>query len=71
MEADFLKSEARREFLVPSIEVDVNHLCAGLGEESIVTKRNSDMLKSTQAKSAIDHWKIMRQVLPDAVWELW
>ncbi|KAI9672636.1 MAG: ssk1 response regulator receiver [Alyxoria varia] len=61
VEADFLRSEARRQFLVPKHKINVNKLCAGLGEDNIVRDGNTAILESTQAKSAMDHWKIMRQ----------
>ena len=68
VEADFLGSSARREYLVPKYEV--------LAEEfekdgEVLSQKNKSILEQWQKKSAVGHWRVMRGVLPDAVWEGW
>ncbi|KAL9027828.1 MAG: hypothetical protein Q9196_003710 [Gyalolechia fulgens] len=67
---DFLGSQARQHHLPPRYEVDPEYLTKRYGND-IITKRNSRELEKAQYQGALGHWKVMRSVLPDAVWENW
>lgn len=68
VEADFLGSRFRREYLVPKHEIPASVFEK---EGSILRKGRTKELEKWQAKSAIGHWRVMRTVLPDAVWINW
>jgi hypothetical protein len=68
VEADFLGSDARREYLMPKYEV-LPEQFETQGE--VLTTQNARLLERQQVKSAIGHWKVMRGVLPPEVWEAW
>ncbi len=68
VEADFLGSSARKEYLVPRWEVQPSDL---VQEGPVLTEKNTKLLEKYQVQSAIGHWRIMRGVLPNAVWETW
>lgn len=65
---DFLGSLSRKNYLRPKAEMEISF-----------PPRSSKVLRAgeegswagVQAESAQRHWRIMRNVLPDAVWELW
>jgi len=38
-------------------------------EENFVLTDMNNTLNKWQSEEALDHWKIMREVLPDVVWE--
>jgi hypothetical protein len=65
---DFLGSAMRREHLVPEFEVDPKQFMSG-GE--VLESGKTGVLDNAQKESAVHHWKIMRTVLPAAVWENW
>lgn len=58
-DADFLGSLSRRQSMVPQFAVDLKAVDA--------TRARGEH----RADSAYDHWRIMRKVLPAAVWECW
>jgi hypothetical protein len=70
VERDFLRSGARKAYLVPKHEI--------LREEfdlkdvgDVLRANNTAMLEETQQKSAVGHWNVMRTVVPGKIWELW
>ncbi|KAL9002408.1 MAG: hypothetical protein Q9188_004657 [Gyalolechia gomerana] len=67
---DFLGSQARQHHLLPRYEVDKQYFTKRYGKD-VITKRKSQRLEKAQYQSALGHWKVMRSVLPDAVWENW
>ncbi|KAB8437379.1 hypothetical protein FH972_025058 [Carpinus fangiana] len=67
VEGDFLGSLGRREWLVPRHEVA---LFAGVGEGD-EEEGGGEEGGGDREQSAADHWRIMRGVLPDIVWETW
>lgn len=74
MEADFLRSEARREHLWPRHEMSVEEFMKGVrGQrgEGVLRKGKTGVLERGQRASAVGHWAIMRRVLPRGVWENW
>lgn len=73
VEADFLGTHARRNNLWPLHEIDGARFDRSPGDKGMtILKRGwtKDMEKY-QNQGAVDHWKVMRRVLPDAIWENW
>ncbi|KAL8808820.1 MAG: hypothetical protein Q9200_003986 [Gallowayella weberi] len=68
--ADFLGSQARQYHLLPQHEVDPRSMIIRHGAD-IVRKNNTHGLAKAQVESALGHWKVMRSVVPDTVWETW
>ncbi|KZT12729.1 uncharacterized protein LAESUDRAFT_719024 [Laetiporus sulphureus 93-53] len=73
-ESDYLGSLQRASILstLSRREADLTFLREGLSEEQkerylLTNMRNP--LEKWQEKEALNHWKIMRQVLPDVIWE--
>lgn len=73
---DYLGSMARRQFLPP----DEGHelILANIGGGSrkwtktdILTRGNESIINDFHAEASMKHWRIMRTVLPGAVWENW
>ena len=69
--ADFLGSHARKHHLLPKHEVDPKSFDRAGSETTILHQGQTQVLEKSQRQSALDHWKIMRTVLPDVVWEKW
>ncbi len=72
-EADFLGSQARRRHLLPKHEIKDSYFDrADSSQRPEVLKRGqTGILEACQQQSARGHWRIMRSVLPDFVWESW
>jgi len=68
VEADFLGSSSRRAYMVPKFEVAASKFER---EGELLTRANTKALEKMQVQSAIGHWKLMRKVIPDAIWENW
>jgi hypothetical protein len=68
VEADFLGSALRRSYMVPKHEVPSSKFEL---QGEILTRANRKVLEKMQVESAIGHWKLMRKVIPAAVWENW
>lgn len=72
VEADYLGSGARRTFLVPKHEIDAREVFAEReGDGPVLAKNSTRRLEQWQKESAVGHWRVMRTVLPDKVWETW
>ncbi|KFA61500.1 hypothetical protein S40285_04523 [Stachybotrys chlorohalonatus IBT 40285] len=71
VEADFLKTRGRAIYLEPKFEVDVQELLGAQDEWGILRKNRTEMMAEWHVTSATGHWRIMRQVVPPRVWELW
>ncbi|KAI0832594.1 hypothetical protein BC628DRAFT_1310250 [Trametes gibbosa] len=74
VEADFLGSYLRRHVLneLPTREADLALVLDSIPEEKrarYLLKDGTNPLGEWQAKEALGHWKIMREVLPHAYWE--
>lgn len=69
VEADFLDSIVRKRTLFPAKELEVKFK----PEEGaqLLTGETVGVLEKGHGASAVDHWGIMRGVLPPRVWELW
>lgn len=68
VEADFLGSGLRKAYMFPQHEIKASEFKA---DGDILTINNAGLLEKYQTKSAVGHWKVMRTVLPDGVWENW
>ncbi|KIW16876.1 hypothetical protein PV08_04066 [Exophiala spinifera] len=72
VEADFLGSGARREYMMPRHEIAASAFNnSGTVDVDVLQSGNTKLLEKYQAQSAIGHWRVMRTVLPDVVWEMW
>ncbi|KAK4937788.1 hypothetical protein LTR10_021666 [Elasticomyces elasticus] len=67
-EADFLGSGARREYMLPHHEIAPEIFDTSV---EVLRSGKTKEIEKWQAQSAIGHWKVMRTVLPDAIWENW
>ncbi|KAF2464320.1 S-adenosyl-L-methionine-dependent methyltransferase [Lindgomyces ingoldianus] len=71
-EDDFKGSIARQNFLRPKeeleIQFDYEHPDHG---GQVMKKSDVGELEKWHKQGAVSHWRIMRTVLPDAVWEMW
>lgn len=69
-ESDLLGSHARRRFLSPRYEINLERYW---GENSadgpILAQKNISALDAWQRISAVGHWGVIRTVVPAAVWE--
>lgn len=70
-EADFLNSQARRQFLPPKHEVDYTALVEQKGDNGILRQNETDRFQAWQQQSSMGHWSLMRTVLPPEIWENW
>ncbi len=73
VEADCLGSQARRYHLLPQHEIDANYFAGRVsgGELGTLKRGQTQKLEAFQRESAVGHWRIMRTVLPDIIWENW
>ncbi|KAJ5191261.1 uncharacterized protein N7498_010246 [Penicillium cinerascens] len=71
-QADFLGSDSRKNYLLPTHEIDpavFDPIPKG-GSRLLVDKEVKRLYKY-QDRGALEHWEIMRKVIPAAVWENW
>ena len=71
--ADVLGSQARRVILFPEHEVQAEYFNRTLKIRGshILRRGQTRQLAALQQRSALDHWHIMRAVIPGYVWEKW
>ncbi|KAE8359586.1 S-adenosyl-L-methionine-dependent methyltransferase [Aspergillus caelatus] len=69
--ADFLDSKFRETYLVPKHEIDPAIFTTVTGGRPVLRAKETGKLNRWQDQGALEHWAIMRKVLPDAVWENW
>ncbi|KAJ5280139.1 hypothetical protein N7478_005511 [Penicillium angulare] len=71
-QADYLGSKSRESYMVPKNEMDASMFStippAG---RRVLVEKELGRLHKFQDRAALEHWEIMRKVLPDAVWENW
>jgi hypothetical protein len=69
---DYLGSIARQNFLMPKEELEVKYKYIK-PEDGGKTMSKNDVgeLERYHKEGAVSHWKIMRTVLPEGVWEMW
>ena len=70
VKADFLGSGARESFLSPKHELEIAPKNFQL-EGDILRTGKTKHLERWHRQSALGHWRVMRTVLPAAVWENW
>jgi hypothetical protein len=73
--ADWMGSLSRREFIPPAKNLEI-HMADIRGEakwktQEILKRGEEVKVEKYHNEAAIRHWRIMRTVLPDAVWENW
>ncbi|OJD32261.1 spermine spermidine synthase [Diplodia corticola] len=69
VDADFLGSMVRRRTLYPTKELEVAFTPDDGAD--LLTPDTVGVLEEGHRESAVSHWRIMRTVLPDKIWELW
>jgi hypothetical protein len=69
--ADFLDSKFRETYLVPKHEIDPAIFKGVKGGQSVLRAKDTGKLYRWQDQGALEHWGIMRKVLPASVWENW
>ena len=73
-DADFLGTGARKEYLMPRLEIDASTFGVDgqtIDETKVIYKGTIKTLARSQEKSRLGHWQVMRGVIPDTVWENW
>lgn len=70
--SDYLRSKSRENYLVPKYEIDpaVFATIPNKGRPVLIEKQLGRLHKF-QDRGALEHWEIMRKVIPAAVWENW
>ena len=74
VQADFLGSQAREEVLLPEHEIEASYFERARGpglRPAVLRRRQTARLVGLQQQSALNHWYIMRTVIPGFVWENW
>lgn len=70
--ADYLQSKSRQSYLVPKHEISPALFSSiPKGGRSVLKADEVKRLYKYQDRGALEHWAIMRKVIPDAVWENW
>lgn len=70
-DADFLKSGARKAYLMPKHEIEGGVFSEQEGDGEVLSRNDTGRLEKWQRRSAVGHWKVMRTVLPSEIWESW
>ncbi|KAF2114146.1 S-adenosyl-L-methionine-dependent methyltransferase [Lophiotrema nucula] len=71
-EDDWKGSIARQNFLRPKDELEVGYEFRSVESGGSVMKMSGvGELEKWHKQGAVSHWRIMRTVLPDGVWEMW
>ncbi|CZT20757.1 related to spermine/spermidine synthase family protein [Ramularia collo-cygni] len=68
VKADFLGSKSREHYMLPKAELEIQF---PRQDSRVLDDGDEEGWSGQQAESAKRHWRIMRKVLPDVVWELW
>jgi spermidine synthase len=72
---DYLGSLARRQFIPPDDELEIKLPDIGGGRKwkptDLLKQGGEEMVEESHSEAAVRHWRIMRTVLPDEVWENW
>lgn len=68
VQEDYLGSDLRKAYMLPQHEIIAEEFESN---GDILTIRNGKQLEKHQTESAVGHWRVMRTVLPPAIWENW
>lgn len=68
VKADFVGSKSREHYMLPKAELEIRF---PRQDSNVLNVGDEQSWSGQQADSAVRHWRIMRKVLPDVVWELW
>ncbi|KAF2014645.1 hypothetical protein BU24DRAFT_423551 [Aaosphaeria arxii CBS 175.79] len=69
---DWRGSIARRNFLQPRDDLEIPYVYTKPEEgPEVMRRKDVGELEKYHKQGAVSHWKIMRSVLPDGVWETW
>ena len=73
VESDYLGSQTRRYHLLPNHEMSVEYFHKEVEDKgtALLRQGQTQLLAKYQRESAVGHWRIMRTVLPDRIWENW
>ena len=74
VQADFLGSQARKDVLVPEYEIQAGYFERTSGPDlrpAVLRRGDTARLVGLQQRNALNHWHIMRTVIPGVVWENW
>jgi hypothetical protein len=76
IEEDYLHSYLRRHILSSLVQREINHTQIGdssiwsaTTEEKFILTDAHNTLNTWQEREALDHWKLMREMIPDVIWE--
>ncbi|KAI8628824.1 spermine/spermidine synthase [Xylariaceae sp. FL1651] len=70
LEADYLQSISRRQFLVPKHEVPESAFSTR-DEVGVLRANETEKLAQWHDQSALRHWEVMRTVIPSEIWNQW
>lgn len=71
-EDDFMGSIARKNYLQPKPELEINfEYTEPERGGKVMNRADVGELEKWHKQGAVSHWRIMRTVLPDGVWEMW
>lgn len=68
--ADLLESASRQRHLFPKPELEIQKEAFQL-EGPVLKRGHTRELERWHRRGTVAHWRIMRTVLPDVVWENW
>ena len=73
VEADYLGSQFRKYEMLPKHEIDTALFNTKIEDRKIEILRrgHTKKLEAFHRKSAVGHWRVMRTVLPDEIWNNW
>lgn len=75
IKADWMGSLSRKEFIPPAENLEIQmadiHGEVKWKAQEILKRGDEAKIEKYHKEAAIRHWRIMRTVLPDAIWENW
>jgi hypothetical protein len=71
IQQDFLESYTRKMFLLPQHEVLRDEFALQEGDGGVLSRNDTKRLEIWQQKGALNHWAVMRTVLPAQIWQDW
>ncbi|KAI0392268.1 spermine/spermidine synthase [Xylariaceae sp. FL0594] len=70
VEADYLRSISRKQFLVPKHEVPLSAF-SPREQVGVLRVNETNKLAKWHDQSALRHWEVMRTVMPGKIWNQW